>query len=305
MAVIDEQRIEPTGWDRAVAQADGPQLIVGGPGTGKTEFLVRRTVWLLEVADAKPEEMLLLSFSRRGIADLRERVQRKLTRSHSDVPTATFHSLAARILESHSGRALGWPEMPTLLTGPEQVALVHELLSTEDARQWPLPFRGLLASHSFAREVTDFLLRCQEQLIDQTRLGELAARRDDWRGLPGLFTRYLETLRTRNRIDYGTLLEQAVRVLDHPDPAAATSDQYRYVLVDEYQDTTHAQVRLLQKLYARHRNITASADPYQSIYSFRGADLSNVKRFPTDFPDSAGRPARPLPGKRGGFLIDD
>lgn len=286
-----EYRIDPDGWEPAVARAEGPQLVVGGPGTGKTEFLVRRALWLLQSAEVDPEQILLLSFSRRGVADLKGRVQQGLTRSHTVVPASTFHSLASRLLESHAEVALGWTRLPSLLTGPEQVALVHELLATEDARRWPLPFRGLLTTNSFAREVTDFLLRCQEQLIDGPHLAELAEPRADWKGLPAFLERYENALHQRGRIDYGTLLGRAVTVLEHPDIARAVGAQYQYLLVDEYQDTTNAQVRLLRALYGSHHNLTVAADPYQSIYSFRGADLSNVHRFPNQFPDGDGRPA--------------
>jgi superfamily I DNA/RNA helicase/RecB family exonuclease len=291
MPVTTEYRVDPADWDHVVERADGPQLVVGGPGTGKTEFLVRRALWLLEDAEISPEEILLLSFSRRGVADLKERVQRGLHRSYTVVPASTFHSLASRLLESYAGPALGWTALPSLLTGPEQVALVHELLLGEEPGRWPLPFRGLLTTQSFAREVTDFLLRCQEQLIDGPQLAELARRRSDWKGLPEFLTRYEETLRAGNRIDYGTLLGRAVQTLDHETVAQAVSAQYRYLLVDEYQDTTTAQVSLLRGMYALHHNLTVSADPYQSIYSFRGADLSNVHRFPTDFATAEGQPA--------------
>ncbi|MDH3262050.1 MAG: ATP-dependent helicase [Acidimicrobiia bacterium] len=286
-----EYRIDPKEWEFAVARADGPQLVVGGPGTGKTEFLVRRALWLLEDADIPPEKILLLSFSRRGVADLKSRVRRGLARSYTVVPASTFHSLAARLLESYSEQALGWTDMPSLLTGPEQVALIHEMLVTEEERSWPLPFRSLLTTNSFAEEVADFLLRCQEQLIKGPQLAELARRRSDWKGLPEFLIRYEQLLLERNRIDYGTLLGRAVELLDHVDIAEAVGAQFRYLLVDEYQDTTNAQVRLLRGLYASHHNLTVSADPYQSIYSFRGADLANVLRFPTDFPDADGRPA--------------
>jgi superfamily I DNA/RNA helicase/RecB family exonuclease len=248
-------------------------------------------LWLLEEADIAPDEILLLSFSRRGVADLKARVRRALRRSYTVVPASTFHSLAARLLESHAEQALGWTSMPSLLTGPEQVALVHELLTTEDAARWPLPFRSLLTTNSFAREVTDFLLRCQEQLIHGPQLVELARQRSDWKGLPDFVIRYEQTLLERNRIDYGTLLGRAVGILAQANIAEAVGVQYRYLLVDEYQDTTNAQVQLLRSLYASHHNLTVSADPYQSIYSFRGADLSNVHRFPSDFPDQEGQPA--------------
>ncbi len=289
MGVTAELRIDPEDWSRAVARARGPQLVVGGPGTGKTEFLARRALWLLQDAEVAPEELLLLGFSRRGVADLKTRVQRGLTRSYTAVPASTFHSLASRLLESYGQRALGWTVMPSLLTGPEQVALVHDLLTTEDSRRWPLPFRSLLTTNSFAREVTDFLLRCQEQLIDGSHLAELASDRSDWQGLPEFLLRYEQALLEQGRIDYGTLLAKAVRVLAEPEVAQAASAQYRYLLVDEYQDTTRAQVRLLQKMYTARRNLTVAADPYQSIYSFRGADLSNVSRFPSDFPHEDGR----------------
>lgn len=286
-----EYRIEPDDWEPAVAGVDGPQLVVGGPGTGKTEFLVRRALWLLEKTDVAPQEIVLLSFSRRGVADLKERVRRGLARSYTVVPASTFHSLAARLLESHAEQALGWKGMPALLTGPEQVALVHDMLSSEHPDDWPIPFRNLLTTKSFAREVTDFLLRCQEQLIDGRQLAELARDRSDWTGLPEFLLRYQRTLTERNRIDYGTLLGRATDILAQPEIAAAVGAQYRYVLVDEYQDTTTAQVQLLKSLYSSHHNLTVSADPYQSIYSFRGADLSNVHRFPDDFPDRDGLPA--------------
>ncbi len=289
-----EHRIDPEDWAGAVARSEGPQLIVGGPGTGKTEFLVRRALSLLESDGVHPEEILLLSFSRRGVADLKTRVQNSLKRSTTAVPASTFHSLASRLLESHAGRALNWTTMPSLLTGPEQVALVHELLTSENVESWPLPFRGLLTTNSFAREVTDFFLRCQEQLIDGAQLRELAGQRSDWTGLPELFVRYETTLRQRQRIDYGTLIGRALSVLDHPEVARAVGAQYRYLLVDEYQDTTNAQVQLLRRMYSSQGNLTVAADPYQSIYSFRGADLANVSRFPTDFPDEQGRPAERL-----------
>ncbi len=294
LLVTTEHRIDPADWAEAIANTEGPQLIVGGPGTGKTEFLVRRALSLLESAGVDPEEILLLSFSRRGVADLKTRVQNGLTRSYTAVPASTFHSLASRLLESHAERAFNWTTMPSLLTGPEQVALVHELLAAEDTDAWPLPFRSLLSTNSFAREVTDFFLRCQEQLIDGAQLQDLAEARSDWKGLPELLIRYEETLRLRQRIDYGTLIGRAVSSLEHPDVARAVGAQYRYLLVDEYQDTTNAQVRLLQGMCSSHRNLTVAADPYQSIYSFRGADLSNVARFPSDFADAEGQPAERL-----------
>jgi superfamily I DNA/RNA helicase/RecB family exonuclease len=286
-----ETRLSPEDWGPAIADCEGPQLVVGGPGTGKTEFLVRRAAHLMNLRQAEAEGLLLLSFSRRGVADLKGRIERQLDRTFGSVPASTFHSLAHRMLETAASRDESRP-LPRLLTGPEQVALVGELLRTEDPSAWPLTHRSLLRSESFAREVTDFLLRCRERLIDPETLAELAEQRADWRALPGFFNRYADALAQRNRLDYGTLLSRAVEALDAGEIGVDVVASYRYVLVDEYQDTTATQRALLQRLYTQHRNLTVAADPYQSIYSFRGAELENVARFPTDFPDRDGAPAR-------------
>jgi len=260
---VIERRVDPSEWSSVIEDTGGRQLVVGGPGTGKTEFLVRRAESLIEHG-AAPGDLLLLSFSRRGVADIRSRLRNRTDSTSISIPAMTFHALAARILETTD-------TVPALLTGPEQVALVHHLLLREDPHDWPLPFRSLLTTDSFATEVTDFLLRCSEQLIDPDGLETFA--RADWVALPGLLRRYRTHLAEVGRIDYGTLLVEAIRVIDGND----TVIPYRYVLVDEYQDTTAAQAGLLDRLTTE--NITVAADPYQSIYSFRGTDLNNVARF--------------------------
>ncbi|RPI21767.1 MAG: ATP-dependent helicase, partial [Actinobacteria bacterium] len=289
-ATAGEARIEPGDWPRFLEDTDGPQLVVGGPGTGKTEFLVRRAVTLIDGGRCPPEHLLVLTFSRRGAADLAERIHGTLGRTVRGIDASTFHSLAMRLLETHAGRR-EWETAPTILTGPEQQRLVASLLAAEDAGSWSPAHRSMLGTRTFAGEVTDFLLRCRERLIDPGMLAEMVESNPEWRGLPGFLTRYEAELRRRRQIDYGTLLREAVALLQMPDIATAAGEQYRYVLVDEYQDTTAAQARMLRALVAGHGNITAAADPYQSIYSFRGADLANVERFPDDFASADGPPA--------------
>ncbi len=288
-----EQRIGPDGWPDAIADSDGPQIVVGGPGTGKTEFLVRRCIHLLTDASVPASDLLVLGFARRGVADLATRTRDRLDRSIPALDVATFHSFAARLLESHADRA-GWERPPSILTGPEQVALVHELIAAADPADWSPGVRDLLGTHTFAREVTDFVLRASEQLLDDDGLRRAAAGRDMWRGLPAFLARYREELRARSRIDYGTLLAEAVRLLDDPAVLDALGGGPRYLLVDEYQDTTTAQVRLLERLSRRHRNVTVAADPYQSVYSFRGASYEHVVSFPDDYPTDDGPAPRRL-----------
>jgi superfamily I DNA/RNA helicase/RecB family exonuclease len=282
-----ETRIVPDDWPRHLGITDGPQLIVGGPGAGKTEFLVRRAATLIDGGGCRPENLLVLTFSRRGAADLADRIHERLGRTVRGIDASTFHSLAMRMLETHAEKR-GWAGAPTVLTGPDQQRLVATLLAEEDPERWSPAHRAMIGSRTFAAEVTDFVLRCRERLLGPDDLERLAAELHEWRGLPGFLARYDTELRARRQVDYGTLLAEAVALLADPEVSAAAADQYRYVLVDEYQDTTTAQAVMLGRLVATHGNLTAAADPYQSIYSFRGADLANVARFPMDFRDAEG-----------------
>jgi superfamily I DNA/RNA helicase/RecB family exonuclease len=285
-------RIGPNDWDGVIVDVNGPQLVVAGPGTGKTEFLVRRARHLIESGTAAAAEVLILAFSRRSAGEIAGRATSPLT-SASPVAT-TFHSFAHRLLEAHGSEVFGWKEIPSLLTGPEQISLVSELMADEDPSSWPALYRPLLRSHTLSEEVGDFLLRCRERLLSSSDIRRQAAERPQWRALPDFMDRYDGELKARHRIDYGALLAMAVEALEDPEIARAVANQHRYVLVDEYQDTTPAQARLLELATLPHRNLTVTGDPYQSVYSFRGAELANVADFCERFRDLEGNPARRL-----------
>ncbi len=282
-------RVEPDGWPEAIADSDGPQLVVAGPGTGKTEFLVRRAAHLVDSGKAKPSQILILTFSRRAAGELSHRVVASLPPGGPGIGASTFHSFAHRLLEIHGPEF--WQEVPSLLTGPEQIALVSKLLSAEDPSDWPLTLRPLLLTNTLAEELADFLLRSRERLLGPGHLADLAVGRPQWRALSGFMTRYDLELERRGRIDYGGLQAAAVRCLENPAIAAILGGQFPYVLVDEYQDTAPAQARLLELLVSTTGNITAAADPYQSVYSFRGAEIANVAEFGARF-GTVGEPRR-------------
>lgn len=287
-----EQRLGPDQWNEAVAETDGPQLVVAGPGAGKTEFLVRRGAHLVDRAGTPSSALLVLTFSRRAAADCRQRLGRALRHPAGAAGVSTFHSFFYRVLEAHAPDALGWKELPSILTGPEQISLVSRLLTEGPATEWPQTFRALLGTRTFAAEVADFILRANERLITPDRLRELASGRADWRALPDFLLRYHRELDEAGRIDYGTLQAKTVEILEQEPVREKLADQYRYILVDEYQDTTVAQSRLLQLLNRARGNITVAADPYQSIYEFRGADLFNTVAFADDFRPPSGEPVR-------------
>lgn len=287
-----ERRLRPEDWDGAVTQTDGPQLVVAGPGAGKTEFLVRRIAHLIDQRGVQNSAILAVTFSRRAAAGLGNRLHRAVSGPDGGVGASTFHSLAYRLLERHAHDVLGWDSLPSILTGPEQVDLVSELLADDPVGNWPVPFRRLLDSRTLAHEVTDFILRAREQMLDHSYVVRIARERRDWRALPGFIARYDAELERRGRIDYGTLMARAIQVLADRSQEEPGVRPYRYVLVDEYQDTTRAQAVLLRWLVGPDRNLTVAADPYQSIYGFRGADLGNVQCFADDFLPTDGHPVR-------------
>ena len=274
--------LTPEDWDAAIGHTKGPQLVVSGPGAGKTEFLVRRAAHLSKQG-VTPHELVVLSFSRRNAADLERRITAVLPDEAQAIRATTFHSLGFRILEALGGSVFGWQSMPALLTGPEQVAFVSRLLRSELSAAWPEHLRRLLHNRSFAEEVTDFLLRASEHRMNADSVTELVPEQPDWAALPSFMTRYRQALKDEHRIDYASLLGLAIDTLQHPAAAEFLSD-VSHVLVDEYQDTTPTQVAFLDALTKSTGNLTVAADPYQSIFSFRGADLANVANFPEAFP---------------------
>jgi superfamily I DNA/RNA helicase/RecB family exonuclease len=274
VGAVDQVRLRPEDWPEALDRTDGRQVVVAGPGTGKTEFLVRRVARIVESGRAQTSEVVLVSFSRRATARLRRRIEEAIGPNVMPIDVTTFHSLALRLIETATGG-----QRPIPLTTPEQVGVVREILSEEDPSDWPLPYQAVLASHAFSAEVADFLLRCSERLLTPNDLAERAADRADWRGLPGLYTRYLDRLGAIGRTDYGVLLARAVELLRDRDEGAELAAGFRYVVVDEYQDTSPAQAEMAELLAAGHGNITVAGDPYQSIFSFRGAEVRNVAAF--------------------------
>ena len=269
-----EIRIDPDGWIDRLPPPGLPQMVVGGPGTGKTEFLCRR-ITAAVTAGCDPSSIVALTFSRRSVNDIRTRLFSAIGSASYRVQVATYHSLANRLVEAHHG-VLGWSKAPTILTGPEHERFVLSILEQEDPSDWRKPYRPILATPAMATEVTDFILRFHEQTMTVGDVERSSV--PEWEGLAGFLRRYNDELMASGRIDYGRLLNESVMLLEtDPDLAAG----YRHVLADEYQDTSHVQARLLFALARPSRSLTVAGDPYQSIYSFRGADINNVLDFPT------------------------
>lgn len=290
-------RVTPQNWDEFLARTEGPQLVVGGPGTGKSEFLLRRVRYLLEEKRVEPAQLLFLIHSRRAAGDLQQRLRDTTELPLGVFQATTFHAFARQLLEHFSGRQTPAQTPPTILTAAEQIALVAELLGadTDSDIDWHPQLAGVRKNSGFAEEMTDFLTRCQERMITPKLLEDLVTQRPDmptrWRSLPYFYQLYLNTLFQNNQVDYGGLLIRAVELVKQPEIADDMAQQYRYLLVDNYHDTSPTQAELLRCLSTSHRNVTVTADPYQAVFSFRGADINNVAEFPSKFRSLDGRTA--------------
>ena len=290
--VLDEAQ------SRVVAHPGGPLLVLAGPGTGKTTTLVEAVVDRVERRGLPPEQVLVLTFSRKAAQELRERVTARLGRTTRGALAMTFHSYAFALLRRELAAAGGPPLR--LLSGPEQDLEVARLLQgvlVDGAADWPSGLRPALPLRGFRRELRDLLQRAQERGVDGPLLSALGERADrpEWRAAG----RFLEGYEGRFALD------PAAEVLDHSGLVRAaaglleTDDDVRsreraahaVVFVDEYQDTDPAQVRLLQALAGDGRDLVAVGDPDQSIYAFRGADVRGILDLPDAFRTVDGRPA--------------
>ncbi|MFD8592350.1 ATP-dependent helicase [Streptomyces sp. NPDC059637] len=284
---------------RAVADhGDGPLLVLAGPGTGKTTTLVE-TVAERVRRGTDPERILVLTFSRKAAVELRDRMALRLGDAAGPQAT-TFHSFCYALVRAHQD-----PELFThplrLLSGPEQDVVVREMLAGEvelerkglGGVRWPDELRACLTTRGFADEVRAVLARSRELGLGPDALAAFARRtgRPDWAAAADFLAEYLDVLDAQGVLDYAELVHRAVLLAEEDGVADELRARYDLVLVDEYQDTDPAQVRLLHALAGGGRTLVAFGDPDQSIYAFRGADVNGILQFRTDFPRADGTPA--------------
>jgi len=268
LATLNESQRE------AVSSLDGPVLVLAGAGTGKTRVLTTRLAHLLVLGKARPWEILAVTFTNKAAREMRERVAGLLGHEIEGWWVGTFHALGARILRAHA-EAVGLKSNFTIIDTDDQIRLVKQLLTDfeVDDKRWP------------ARTVAGILQRWKDRGLTPDKV--TAA--DDADAADGhmveIYTAYQERLRTLNAADFGDLLLHVVTIFQNdPVVLARYQEKFRYLLVDEYQDTNVAQYLWLRLLAQKHRNICCVGDDDQSIYSWRGAEVGNILRFESDFP---------------------
>jgi ATP-dependent DNA helicase UvrD/PcrA len=257
----------------AVLTTEGPLLVVAGAGSGKTRVLTYRVAHLINAVGAKPNEILAITFTNKAAGEMRERLQNLLGQSGRGLWILTFHSACGRILRREAQR-LGYRSNFTIYDQADQIRLVKQCL--EELERDPKRFtpRGIHNQISHAKNRLVHPKAYAEQVqsfYDQT--------------VADVYQLYQRRLFASNAVDFDDLLMLTVDVLERFDEASEKWQKaFRYILVDEYQDTNHAQYRLLQLLAKTDMNVCAVGDPDQSIYAFRGADINNILDFERDFP---------------------
>jgi DNA helicase II / ATP-dependent DNA helicase PcrA len=317
-------RHRPTGEQTEIiaASADQPVLVVAGAGSGKTETMAARVVWLVANNYVRPEQVLGLTFTRKAAGELAHRVRarlsqlvRRLGRDEllvGEPMVATYHSYAARVVTEHGLRG-GYEPTVRLLTEASCWQLADDIvrryegdMSTVDSApptvvDAVLQLATDLSEHlvdaeelaawtgRFHAEISQRPGKVYKDVVDA--LGKQRARL----ALLPMVRAYAQRKRDLEAMDFGDQLAWAARVAcEHPEVGAIERDRFRVVLLDEYQDTSHAQVVLLRALFGGGHPVTAVGDPCQSIYGWRGASAGTLDRFRDEFPDRRGRPAAKL-----------
>ncbi|MGZ4614518.1 MAG: ATP-dependent helicase [Actinomycetes bacterium] len=273
---------------RVVDHQGGPLLVLAGPGTGKTTTIVEAVAARIE-RGLDPEQVLVLTFARKAAAELRERITARLGRATKEPLARTFHSYAFGVLRREA--ALRGEPTPRLLSGPEQDLVIRDLLAGDlaaGAVAWPPRLHPALGTRGFAQELRDLVMRAYERGLtprDLDRLGR-THQRDDWRAAAGFMRQYAEVtaLQEAAAYDPAELIRAVVSLwIGEPALLAREREARPVVFVDELQDTDPAQIELLRLLAGDGRDLVAVGDPDQSIYGFRGADVTGIEQFPQTF----------------------
>ncbi|HEY7827669.1 MAG TPA: ATP-dependent DNA helicase [Candidatus Limnocylindrales bacterium] len=291
---------------RAVVHGRGPLLVVAGAGTGKTQVITRRIAWLIASRAARPSEILALTFTDKAAAEMQVRVDQLVPYGYTDTTIATFHAFGDRLIREYA-LELGLPPDVRVLSRPEVVIFLREHLFEFELDAYrplgdPTRFLAALAGH-FSRckdeDISpDTYLACADRLVGEAERLTAASSESDQAGpaarlaaaaaegarrqleLARAYARYQALLGEAGLIDFGDQVSLALRLL-RESPAARLELQrrFRFILVDEFQDTNPAQAELVALLAEGHRNVTVVGDDDQSIYRFRGAAISNILEF--------------------------
>ncbi len=258
----------------AVCHAHGPLLILAGAGSGKTTVITRRIAWLIEEEGVHPGSILAMTFTNKAAEEMRDRVQRLVSVPLEQLWVSTFHSFCTRILRREGDRTPVGRDF-VIFDPSDQKSLMKQVLAELHLPEKQFHPRKVL------EVISDFKNRCL--LPEEAREEAL----DPWtRKVLEAYDHYQKGLRSHRACDFDDLLLYTERLFREPALQTAYGDRFKFILVDEYQDTNRAQYLLVQHLARRHHNLCVVGDEDQSIYGWRGADIRNILDFQRDFPEA-------------------
>jgi len=277
---IDYKKVLNKAQLSAVTAPDGPILVIAGAGSGKTRTLVYRVAWLVE-RGVPPKEVLLLTFTRKAAKEMLDRAAKLANRSCRRVSGGTFHSLAQHVLREEASR-IGFSPSFTIMDRSDMEEAAHALISELDGEKRPMRFpKSSTISTIFSKAAN------MERPVDEIMEMEYPQFLPILALMERLLQIYKEYKRKNNLMDYDDLI-LFLRLLlkENEDIRLALANRYKYIMVDEYQDTNTIQADIVRYLGSSHRNIMVVGDDSQSIYSFRGANFRNMFEFPVHFPEA-------------------
>ena len=260
----------------AVTHSPGPQLILAGAGSGKTRVLTYKIAWLIRERGLRPWEILAVTFTNKAAQEMRGRISTLIGYSGNLRWVGTFHSICARLLRFHATR-LGYTSNFTIFDTDDQKRFIKALLKAEKLED-DVQFSVDAVRHFIGRHKNQGITSAEAKLNAEDRYEERMAH---------LYHRYQEDLQKNNGMDFDDLIFMAIRLLESfPEVREVFASGFRYILIDEYQDTNKAQYKLIRLLVGAHKNLVVVGDDDQSIYGWRGADIGNILTFQKDFPEA-------------------
>jgi len=260
----------------AVTNTEGPLLVLAGAGSGKTRVLIHRVGHILDRDLALPHQILAITFTNKAASEMKYRLTQLCAAKVREMWVMTFHAMCVRMLRAHSD-LVGFDRTFSIYDGDDSKRMLKEVMKNIGLDEKRYPITGIASRISLAKN----------ELIDSAELASSAVTPID-KAAAKVFAHYQRRMRASNAMDFDDLLVETHTLLNgHPEVLEAYQDRFIYIMVDEYQDTNHAQYRIVNLLAAKRRNLMVVGDDDQSIYSWRGADINNILEFEKDYPEAA------------------
>ena len=261
---------------KAVETTEGPLLVLAGAGSGKTRVLTYRIAYLIKECGVAPWNILAITFTNKAAKEMRERLEKLLGETQNDMWVKTFHSMCVRILRKDI-EYLGYDRSFTIYDTDDQKTLVKDCLKELNISDKLYPVRSVMTVISDAKN----------NMVTPEKFADMYETDYRMKGYSAIYSLYQKKLQNNNAVDFDDLISLTVTLFhEFPDVLEYYQRKFRYILVDEYQDTNGAQYELVKLLSQKHRNLCVVGDDDQSIYKFRGADIRNILEFEKDFKDA-------------------